>query len=210
MISLRIAAGAVSFPLLLSLYKISAFLERTNTVTPLSTDQIQLFSEQLKLLEKSHHPQLRSGNVISHDEYEVPQYDFPSVDERFEYYMGSWYDNTNWTIESPLVTNCPPSVDIDYLQTVDDRNLAGDGAFHDKIFSLSTLEVCAANNQYYCDDAFDTLQQTAATTTEDDDNPLALFHFGDGYNKYKVCNSQLDFLQKMSLAFASFIISCCT
>ena len=124
--------------------------------------------------------------------------------------MGSWYDNTNWTIESPLVTNCPPSVDIDYLQTVDDRNLAGDGAFHDKIFSLSTLEVCAANNQYYCDDAFDTLQQTAATTTEDDDNPLALFHFGDGYNKYKVCNSQLDFLQKMSLAFASFIISCCT
>ena len=114
-----------------------------------------------------------SGGVLDNDSqinnktYVVPKYRFPTIDERFEYYMGDWYNKTDWE-----VTNCTEYVKLDDNTT---RNNFF-GAFHDMIFSLETLRACRDITSY-CNDAYNTLKQAKS----DDQNLLAMFKFGDTY-----------------------------
>ena len=53
--------------------------------------------------------------------YVVPEYQFPTIDERFEYYMGDWYNKTDWEI-----TNC-----TDFVKLNDNTTRDNFGMFHD-------------------------------------------------------------------------------
>jgi len=111
--------------------------------------------------------ELDNDSQIKNNTYVVPEYQFPTNDERFEYYMGDWYNKTDWE-----VTNCTEFVKLDDNTT---RNNFF-GAFHDMIFSLETLRACRDITSY-CNDAYNTLKQAKS----DDQNLLAMFKFGDTY-----------------------------
>ena len=96
-----------------------------------------------------------------------PEYRFPTVDERFEYYMGDWYNKTDW-----ILPTCQGLVHLD------DK---GGWAGRDTIIPLETLESCKDKDQYtnkklYCQDAFDTLSKAKSKSSM---HPLAMFMFGD-------------------------------
>ena len=93
--------------------------------------------------------------------YDVPEYEFPTNDERFEYYMGDWYNKTDWK-----VTSCKEFVKLDI-----EHNIIKDQIMNstDMIFSLETLKACQETTQY-CKNAYNTLK-LADTTTNDRVSP---------------------------------------
>ena len=88
--------------------------------------------------------------------YDVPEYDFPTNDERFEYYMGDWYNKTDWK-----VTSCKEFVKLDI-----EHNIIKDQIMNstDMIFSLETLKACQETTQY-CKNAYNTLKLAETTTS---------------------------------------------
>ena len=104
--------------------------------------------------------------------YVVPQYTFPTVEERFEHYMGSWYNKTDWKI-----TDCPSMVKIDNIPE-DTMSSLG---HKDHIFSLATLKACTHIKSAYCGDAYEILKRGSNVGG---DNTLAMFRFGDTHTDY--------------------------
>ena len=90
--------------------------------------------------------------------YDVPEYEFPTIDERFEYYMGDWYNKTDWK-----VTSCKEFVKLD-----NENNIIKGQIMHstDMIFTLGTLKACQETTQY-CKNAYNTLKLAETSTTND-------------------------------------------
>ena len=111
--------------------------------------------------------------------YVVPQYTFPTVEERFEYYMGSWYNKTDWKI-----TDCPSMVKIDNIPEDTMSSLGHSKEHRDHIFSLATLKACThiKSASAYCGDAYEILKR--GSNDGGGDNTLAMFHFGDNHTNY--------------------------
>ena len=80
----------------------------------------------------------------------VPHYDFPSVEERFRYYMGSWYNKTDYTISDCSIL-------------IEGGTKSRDQFFNkDFIFHIDTLKSCSNHSDrstmLYCKSAYDTLR----------------------------------------------------
>ena len=90
--------------------------------------------------------------------YDVPEYEFPTIDERFEYYMGDWYNKTDWQ-----VIDCKEFVKLD-----NENNIIKGRTMHstDMIFTLRTLKACQETTQY-CKNAYNTLKLAETTPTND-------------------------------------------
>ena len=99
---------------------------------------------------------------------QVAKYQFPSIDERFEYYMGDWYNKTDWQLKRKC-----PTLAADKL-----TNKRESVINHDMLFSLKNLKKCS-DISWYCYDAYNTLKLFKSSHSS---NPLALFKFGDGYS----------------------------
>ena len=122
--------------------------------------------------------------------YAVPEYRFPTVDERFQYYMGDWYNKTDWQL-----TTCQGLVHLDDNTTRDTFRAAQHGQseifgkYTDSIFSLETLESCKHVHSY-CQNAYDTLRKAKNSSSRN----LAMFKFGDSRTKMTshpvVCKSR--------------------
>ncbi|KAL9186503.1 hypothetical protein ACHAXT_005741 [Thalassiosira profunda] len=99
----------------------------------------------------------------------VEEYQFPSVEQRFRYYMGDWFNKTEWEGEE-----CPPRSHSHQI------NMNADA-----IISLQALQECSLSKSsaipaqhYYCKDAYDTLRRAATA----DNSTSAMFLFGDSSN----------------------------
>jgi len=80
----------------------------------------------------------------------VPHYDFPSVEERFRYYMGSWYNITDYTISDCSIL-------------IEGGTRSRDQFFNkDFIFHIDTFKSCSNHSDrstmLYCKDAYNTLR----------------------------------------------------
>ncbi len=111
---------------------------------------------------KSSDVEQESRNVFT-----VRQYTFPSVDERFQYYMGDWFNKTNWSLTKSYCSLIKKATKFQ--------------ANNDLVYSLSFLESCSTK-QNYCKDALDVLRRAKATSNE----TIAMFHFGDTHSHYDV------------------------
>ena len=103
---------------------------------------------------------------------EVRQYTFPTVDERFRYYMGDyWYNRSDWKPDS-----CPPVI----------KNGGDALALQNKggIITLKVLRECFKSKKEgkitsaYCEDSFNTLRRARRSGGQP---RMALFHYGDSY-----------------------------
>ena len=132
--------------------------------------------------------------------YVVPEYRFPTVEERFQYYMGDWYNKTDWQL-----TTCQGLVHLDDNTTRDTFRAAQHGRseifgkhYTDTIFSLETLDSCKDINMY-CYDAYNTLSQEAKNSSS---RHLAMFKFGDRFTKMTshpvICKSRPALLKHSS------------
>ncbi len=113
-----------------------------------------------------------ASNASSSSSWAVPHYDFPSVEERFRYYMGSWYNMTDWTTDCSILTEGGTSRDQFFNK--------------DLVFQLDTLESCSKRNDdkgilRYCESAYDTLRHGTGTDGIDaeDGDIAAIFNLGD-------------------------------
>ena len=131
--------------------------------------------------------------------YAVPEYRFPTVEERFQYYMGDWYNKTDWQL-----TTCKGLVHLDDNTTRDTFRAAQHGQseifgkhYTDTIFSLETLDSCKDINMY-CYDAYNTLRQAKNSSSRH----LAMFKFGDSRTKMTshpvICKSRPALLKHSS------------
>ena len=135
----------------------------------------------------------------SKNAYAVPEYRFPTVDERFEYYMGDWYNKTDW-----ILPTCQGLVHLDDNATRDtfrasERRQPSLSSMADTIIPLETLESCKDINMY-CSDAFDTLSKANKNSSM---HLLAMFKFGDKNTElasYPVVGKARPVLKKNSYA----------
>lgn len=111
--------------------------------------------------------------------FKVADYDFPSVDERFEYYMGGWYNKTLPNLE---IEDCPAfgMANISMGNT-------------DNIISLEALKEYINNTPpstltRYCTNARDTLQY-GKDAKKGNARLFAMFHFGDTH--YSISNGKV-------------------
>ena len=130
------------------------------------------------------------NSQASSNAYVVPEYRFPTVEERFQYYMGDWYNKTDWQL-----TTCKGLVHLDDNTTRDTFRAAQHGQseifgkYTDTIFSLETLESCKHVHSY-CQNAYDTLRKAKNSSSRN----LVMFKFGDSRTKMTshpvVCKSR--------------------
>lgn len=106
------------------------------------------------------------------DEFNVStihNYEFPTIQERFKYYMGSWADKTEWTCSADEVDAPPQPNNISPLQW---NKLP-------QLISINDLKLCSDDPKIrydYCSDAYYVLSRAARGVNE---NTAGLFVFGD-------------------------------
>ena len=126
------------------------------------------------------HAKSAAASVIdppTRDEFDVAtirNYKFPSIQERFKYYMGSWADKTEWICSKdeievpPKPTSTSPKWKWNRLP---------------QLISVNDLKVCADNTKtqnVYCRDAYYVLSQASEGMN---DKTAGLFVFGDRNNR---------------------------
>jgi len=99
----------------------------------------------------------------------VANYQFPSVQERLQYYMGDWYNKSDWTV---------PDSDCKLLRKVNDYQKV----WHDVMFHTNDFKECMSSHRIktkaiYCRDTYDTINNTLDEA--DSSNNRWIVSFGD-------------------------------
>eukprot|EP00956_Cyclotella_meneghiniana_P021632 scaffold39630_cov74-Cyclotella_meneghiniana.AAC.1 len=97
--------------------------------------------------------------------FTVAEYTFPTVEERLEYYMGDWYEQTNWSVPDCKVVNS-------LLVTDGIRN-------NPMLLSRKVMKECAESDNRKRDYCFDAHASAANLDATDIDTPRWLFTFGE-------------------------------
>jgi len=163
-----------------------AQIDNAHLKQKLATAYVDQFQESLSQCDEHHQRkdsvqmvfgQKQNAGIHTLHPFEVAQYKFPSVEERFEYYMGDWYNQTDWKVSS-----------CDLLVEGESQKSNGKFFDHDMVFSLDTLQTCSNETNedrsvmMYCKDAYDTLMRSYSSDNPDTLPPRAMFHFGDSYS----------------------------
>ena len=102
----------------------------------------------------------------------MQNYKFPTIEERFKYYMGSWADRSDWICTKERVDVPHDPSGISPLQW---NKLP-------QLISINQLKSCTDNPKIinlYCSDAYHVLSQSSNVT----DNDVGLFVFNDSNYK---------------------------
>mmetsp|Transcript_11642 Transcript_11642/g.17923 ORF Transcript_11642/g.17923 Transcript_11642/m.17923 type:complete len:444 (+) Transcript_11642:249-1580(+) len=99
----------------------------------------------------------------------VANYQFPSVQERLQYYMGDWYNKSDWTV---------PDLDCKLLSKVNDYQKV----WHDVMFHTTDFKECMSSHRIktkaiYCRDTYGIINNTLDEA--DSSNNHWLISFGD-------------------------------
>jgi len=99
----------------------------------------------------------------------VANYQFPSVQERLQYYMGDWYNKSDWTV---------PDLDCKLLSKVNDYQKV----WHDVMFHTTDFKECMSSHRkktkaIYCRDTYYIINNTLDEA--DSNNNHWIVSFGD-------------------------------
>lgn len=104
--------------------------------------------------------------------FEVSEYTFPSVQERLEYYMGDWYNTTEWNVP-----------DCNLVKEQDDYNKVAD---QDVLLTSNVIKECMESGSKlgitYCVDAYSFIN-TTEVARRNDAHWLVRFGFQDRLTK---------------------------
>ena len=110
-----------------------------------------------------------NNETSSSHKLKIAHYEFPSLQQRLQYYMGDWYNKPNWTL---------PDSDCKLLREETDY-LRVHGV--DIMMHTSQIEKCIHKHarkgmKKYCRNAYDVISNTLGA---DSKNNRWIFHFGD-------------------------------
>ncbi len=107
--------------------------------------------------------------------FKVANYQFPSVQQRLQYYMGDWYNKSHWTV---------PDSDCKLLRKGNDYQKV----WHDVLFSTTDIKECMGSHwkktkAIYCRDTYDIINSTLDEA--DSGNNRWVVSFGDRAQGFK-------------------------
>ncbi len=122
----------------------------------------------------------------------VANYQFPSVQQRLQYYMGDWYNRSDWTV---------PDSDCDLLREVIDYQKV----WHDVMFRTADIKECMSSHRkrvkaIYCRDTYDIINNTLDEA--DSSNNRWLVSFGDRTQSIKGTLPIITKARRSALSFA--------
>jgi len=141
---------------------------KNNTTTTI--EQLQQQDQQNDTVHSS--PLTPIDGVSSSSSFKVDEYTFPIVQERLQYYMGDWYNRTDWSV---------PDCNL-----VKEEHNYDDVADKDLLLTSNTIKKCMDSGENvknsigitYCKDAFSFIN-TTETARRDDAHWLVRFGFQD-------------------------------
>ena len=113
---------------------------------------------------------VHAKETSSSPELRIAHYEFPSLQQRLQYYMGDWYNKPNWTLPD---SDCKLlREETDYLRVHD----------VDIMMHTSQIKKCIHKHERkgmvkYCRNAYDAISNTLDEA--DSKNNRWIFHFGD-------------------------------
>ncbi|KAK1740878.1 hypothetical protein QTG54_008130 [Skeletonema marinoi] len=122
----------------------------------------------------------------------VANYQFPSVQERLQYYMGDWYNRSDWTV---------PDSDCKLLRKVNDyQKVLRDVMFHTTDFKESMSSHRKRTKAVYCRDTYDIINN--ALDEADSSNNHWIVSFGDRTHGIKGTLPIITKARRSALSFA--------
>ena len=150
-------------------------------------NEMQMLADDQQQMLPSHADESSSPSSLR-----VASYQFPSVQQRLQYYMGDWYNRSDWTV---------PDSDCDLLREVIDYQKV----WHDVMFRTTDFKECMRSHRkrvkaIYCRDTYDMINNTLDEA--DSSNNHWLVSFGDRAHGFKETLPIITKARRSALSFA--------